>query len=84
MRSAFIYFKVILFHLCSMVLFAISNAICKTISFPELFSLVMASLLTAGLIYIFTHRDKISLNRIGLCFKKNDISNFFLEFVSGC
>lgn len=83
MRSASIYFKIILFYLCSMVLFAISNAICKTISFPELFSLVMATLLTAGLIYIFTHRDKISLNCIGLCFKKNDISKFFVGICIG-
>lgn len=74
MENALIYFKVALFYLCSMVLFAISNAICKAGNLPELFSLMLATVLTIGLVFVFKRWDKISLSEIGLVFKKSDIS----------
>lgn len=83
MKNAPTYFKVMLFYLCSMVLFAISNAICKAGNLPELFSLMLATVLTVGLVYIFKRWDKISLSKIGLGFKKNDISKFFIGLCVG-
>lgn len=83
MKNVQIYFKVILFYLCSMVLFAFSNAISKANNFPELFSLILVTLLTAGLVYIFKRWDNISMSQIGLAFRKKDISRFFVGFCIG-
>lgn len=83
MKSALIYIKVILFYLSSMVLFAISNALCKAGNLPELFSLMLATVLTVGLVYIFKRWDKIPLSKIGLGFNKTDISNFFIGLCVG-
>ncbi|KAA2220720.1 CPBP family intramembrane glutamic endopeptidase [Chryseobacterium sediminis] len=83
MKNTWIYFKIILFYLLSMLLFAFSNAICKTWKFPELFSLIFATVLTCGLIYIFIRWDKISLTQIGLGGKKSWISKFCIGVCIG-
>jgi len=83
MQNTWIYFKVILFYLCSIVVFAFSNAVCNASKLPDLFSLVSAVLLTSGLIYIFVHRDKISMTQIGLGFQKNSFSKFCFGFCIG-
>lgn len=83
MKSTLIYFKVILFYLCSMALFATSNAIFHSSKFPELFSLIFAVFLTSGLIYIFIRWDKISLMQIGLGYQKNWLSRFVAGFCIG-
>lgn len=83
MKNVRVYYKIILFYFGTMVLFAFSNAIRKAGNFPELFSLILVTLLTVGLVYIFKRWDKITRAQIGLTFKKNDISKFFIGFCIG-
>lgn len=83
MQNTWVYFKVILFYLCSVILFAFSNAICNAGKLPQLFSLVFAVLLTSGLIYVFIRWDKISPIQIGLGYKREWFSIFCAGFCIG-
>lgn len=82
MKSVVTFSKVILFYGCSIVVFAASNAVFNTSNFPVL-SFVLASLCTLGLIFLFVQWDNISLQQVGLGFKKRSISSFFVGVCVG-
>lgn len=81
MKKASIYFKVTFFYLLSLIVFATTAGITKESAYPDLFSLMIATLLTLIIAYLFACWDSLNLSEIGLRWDKKNISNFL---IGGC
>jgi len=76
MKRAIIYFKIIIFYLFTLIVFALASGVTKNSTNPDLFSLGLAATLTFIIAYLFTYWDKTSLTKIGIQYNQKSITEF--------
>ncbi|WP_104381942.1 CPBP family intramembrane glutamic endopeptidase [Sphingobacterium sp. HMA12] len=83
MKRLFTCLKVIVFYLLTLVFFVGASAITKQTSSPDLFSIILASILTFILVYGFVRNDKDSLSKNGLGIDQKTPMHFVSGFCIG-
>jgi uncharacterized protein len=77
--------RVLFFYVCSLVVLLFTSRLTKNLSvdIADLLSIVLASILTFLLVYLFTHVEKLSLYEVGVVPGKNSIQRFFAGYIIG-
>ena len=77
--------RVLFFYLCSLLVLMFTSRLTKSIApeLADLSSLVLASVLTFLLVYLFTRWQKLRLNDVGLVPGKSTIQRFVVGYVIG-
>jgi uncharacterized protein len=77
--------RVLFFYVCSLVVLLFTSRLTKNLSvdIADLLSILLASILTFLLVYLFTHREKLSLREVGVVPGKNSIQRFFVGYIVG-
>ena len=77
--------RVLFFYLCSLLVLMFTSRLTKSIApeLADLSSLVLASVLTFLLVYLFTRWQKLRLNDVGVVPGKSTIQRFVVGYVIG-
>jgi uncharacterized protein len=77
--------RLLFFYVCSLVVLLFTSRLTKNLSvdIADLLSILLASILTFLLVYLFTHREKLSLREVGVVPGKNSIQRFFVGYIVG-
>ena len=77
--------RVLFFYLCSLLVLMFTSRLTKSIApeLADLSSLMLASVLTFLLVYLFTRWQKLRLNDVGLVPGKSTIQRFVVGYVIG-
>jgi uncharacterized protein len=77
--------RLLFFYVCSLVVLLFTSRLTKNLSvdIADLLSIVLASILTFLLVYLFTHWEKLSLDEVGAVPGKNSIQRFFVGYIIG-
>jgi len=83
MKKVSNYLKVTAFYLLTLLIFVGSSAITKQLPSSDLFSIIIASILTFALVYWFVRNDKSTLSKNGLGYNRKSLIYFTSGFVIG-
>jgi uncharacterized protein len=77
--------RVLFFYVCSLVVLLFTSRLTKNLSvnIADPLSILLASILTFLLVYLFTHWEKLSLHEVGVVPGKNSIQRFFVGYIIG-